>query len=178
MVLNWFRTVDRKSSLEGLYVHVGGLYVCAGEAWYLKFGKISNDLQYSVSYFDLGGLVLCLGGGDGTELVISRFSLVFAGLDRSRYIARLTALWVTLSLLGALRFSIQWIGKWLYRRYQNLRVLIGLVHGNVIPVGIPRETSHGMGRDSTHLYFPWDSEIEWESQNVTELLHLDYTSEF
>jgi len=28
------------------------------------------------------------------------------------------------------------------------------------------------------LYFPWDSEIEWECQNVTELSYLDYTSEF
>ena len=36
----------------------------------------------------------------------------------------------------------------------------------------------GMGRDSTHLYFPWDMEIEWECQNVTELSYLDYTSEF
>ena len=32
--------------------------------------------------------------------------------------------------------------------------------------------------DSTHLYFPWDSEIEWECQNVTELSYFDYTSEF
>ena len=41
--------------------------------------------------------------------------------------------------------------------------------------------SHGkrpMGWDSTHLYFPWDSEIEWQRQNVTELSYLDYTSEF
>ena len=53
-----------------------------------------------------------------------------------------------------------------------------LVHGNAIPMGIPRETSHGMGWDSTHLCFPWDSEIEWECQNVTELSYLDYTSEF
>ena len=33
-----------------------------------------------------------------------------------------------------------------------------------------------MGWDSTHLYFPWDSEIEWECQNVTELSYLDFTS--
>jgi len=39
-----------------------------------------------------------------------------------------------------------------------------LVHGNGIPMGIPWETSHGMGWDSTHLYFPWDSEIEWVSE--------------
>jgi len=35
-----------------------------------------------------------------------------------------------------------------------------LVHGNWIPMGIPWETTHGMGWDSTHLYFPRDSEIE------------------
>ena len=53
-----------------------------------------------------------------------------------------------------------------------------LVHGNVIPMGIPWERSHGMGWDSTHLYFLLDSEIEWECQTVTELSYLDYTSEF
>jgi len=31
--------------------------------------------------------------------------------------------------------------------------------------------------DSTHLYFPWDSETEWECQNVAELSYLEYTSE-
>jgi len=42
--------------------------------------------------------------------------------------------------------------------------------------------SHGMGCDSRHLYFPWDSrhviaisEIEWECQNDTELSYLDRT---
>ena len=50
---------------------------------------------------------------------------------------------------------------------------------------IPWETSRGMGCDSTHLYFPWDSshviatsEIEWECQIDTELSYLDYASEF
>ena len=41
--------------------------------------------------------------------------------------------------------------------------------------------SHGkrsMGWDSTNSYFPWDSEIEWKCQNVTELSYLGYTSEF
>jgi len=53
-----------------------------------------------------------------------------------------------------------------------------LVHGNGIAMGIPSATSRAMGRNSTHLYFPWDSEIEWECQDVTELSYLDYTSEF
>jgi len=53
-----------------------------------------------------------------------------------------------------------------------------LVHGNVIPMGIPLEMSHRMGQDSTHLYFPWDSETELECQNVTEMSYLGYTSEF
>ena len=54
-----------------------------------------------------------------------------------------------------------------------------LVNRNVIPMGIPWETSHGMGCDSTHLYFPWDSshviatsEIKWERQNDTKLSYL------
>jgi len=30
-----------------------------------------------------------------------------------------------------------------------------LVHGNVIPMGIPWETSHGMGWVGTDKYVPW-----------------------
>jgi len=51
-------------------------------------------------------------------------------------------------------------------------------HGKHPMGNIPWETAHGMGWDSTHLYFLWDSQIEWECQNVTELSYLDYTSEF
>jgi len=43
-----------------------------------------------------------------------------------------------------------WYIKNIYQKHR-------LVHWNVIPMGIPWETSHGMGCDSTHLYFPWGS---------------------
>jgi len=32
--------------------------------------------------------------------------------------------------------------------------ILRLVHRNVIPMGITWEASHGMGWDTTHLYFP------------------------
>ena len=41
------------------FVWGGGLYVYAGEAWCWHFTK--TPIVYSVIYFDLGGLVLCLG---------------------------------------------------------------------------------------------------------------------
>jgi len=54
----------------------GGLYVRAGGAWHSNLTKI--PLIYSVSYFNVGGLELCLGGlsppkaprGDGTGTII------------------------------------------------------------------------------------------------------------
>jgi len=52
------RTVARKYS-------VGGLYVCAGGLDILIFDKTS--LIYSVSYFNLGGLELCLEGLSSTK---------------------------------------------------------------------------------------------------------------
>jgi len=52
MVLEQTTTVARKSS-------IGGLYVCAGGLDIEKL--IKTSLIYSASYFDLGGLVRCLG---------------------------------------------------------------------------------------------------------------------
>ena len=55
------RTVAMKSSLGGLYVRVGGLCVCAGGG--LDIEKlIKPPIIYGVSYFNLEGLLLCLGG--------------------------------------------------------------------------------------------------------------------
>jgi len=66
----------------------------------------------------------------------------------------------------------------------NLHVMLLLIVGNVVFPGLSMGMSfiwesHGkrpMEWDSTH--FPWDSEIQWECQNVTELSYLDYTFEF
>jgi len=66
------RSVARKLSIGGLYVWAGGLNVRAWEAWHSNLTK--NPLIFRVSYFNLWGLELCLGGlsplkpprGDGT----------------------------------------------------------------------------------------------------------------
>jgi len=62
------RTVARKSSIRGLYVcagvlyvHAGGLDVCVGWACHSNLTKI--PLIYNVSYFNLGGLCGLFGGG-------------------------------------------------------------------------------------------------------------------
>ena len=72
-----------------------------------------SNLQVQIFYFSAGD---CGAGGNSWfESVIGWFSPVFAGLDRSRSIVRSTALGVVLNLVGGLRSSIQWIGKWIYR---------------------------------------------------------------
>jgi len=66
VIINPPRTVDRKCSL-------GGLYLCAGR--FDSGNLLKSSLIYSVSYFNLGALGLCLEGrsppkhprGDGTE---------------------------------------------------------------------------------------------------------------
>jgi len=55
------RTVVRQSSIGGLYVCARGLCISAGRGLTFKFEK--NSTNYSVSYFNLGGLELCLEGG-------------------------------------------------------------------------------------------------------------------
>jgi len=67
------------------------------------------------------------------KLVFGWFTTVCAAPERSRFIARWTALWVVLSLSGGFQSSIQWIGKWLYRGDQSLNLKIFIVNLGVSP---------------------------------------------
>jgi len=79
--LEWFRTVARKSSIGAVGLYGGTLSSCRG-AWHSNFTKIPPN--YSVSYFNLGSLELCLGGlsppkhprGDGTGVISKCFTKI------------------------------------------------------------------------------------------------------
>jgi len=57
---------------------VGWLYICAGTLGVLNFIK---TLIYSVSYYNLGGLELCLGGLNPQPPVVTGLLLLFSRWD-------------------------------------------------------------------------------------------------
>jgi len=59
------RTVARNSSLGGLYVCAGRLYVRAGGAWHSNLTKV--PLIYNVSYFNFRELGALFGGAEATK---------------------------------------------------------------------------------------------------------------
>ena len=76
----------------------------------------------------------------------------------------------------------QWVLKHFMRcfepRFQQTCIKTQACPWECHSYGNPMGNVFGMGWGSTHFYFPWDSETEWECQNVTELSYFDYTSEF